>query len=62
MGDISADAHPLVVFELFWHKSEILWHFLTKPDILALLRNRLCLNDVTLSESPFLVVLGDLSA
>ena len=36
--------------------------FLTKPGILALLRNRLRLNDVTLSVSPLLVVLRDLSA
>ena len=36
--------------------------FLTKPGILALLRNQLRLNDVTLSMSSFLVVLRDLSA
>ena len=36
--------------------------FLTKPDILALLINRLRLNDVTLSMSSHLVVLRDLSA
>ena len=36
--------------------------FLTKPDILALLRNRLRLNDVTLSMSSLLVVLRDSSA
>ena len=36
--------------------------FLTKPGILALLRNRLRLNDVTLSMSSLLVVLRDLSA
>ena len=48
MGDVSADAHPSVVFELF--------------GILALLRNRLRLNDVTLSMSSLLVVLRDLSA
>ena len=36
--------------------------FLTKPGIFALLRNRLRLNDVTLSMSSFLVVLLDLSA
>ena len=35
--------------------------FLTKPDILALLRNRLRLNDVTLSMSTLLVFLRDLS-
>ena len=62
MGDVSADAHPSVVFELFWHKSEFLLAFLSKPDILALLRNRIRLNDFTLSMSPHLVVLRDLSA
>ena len=36
--------------------------FLSKPGILALLRNRLRLNDVTLSMSSLLVVLRDLSA
>ena len=36
--------------------------FLTKPGILALLRNRLLLNDVTLSMFFLLVVLRDLSA
>ena len=36
--------------------------FLTKPGILALVRNRLRLNDVTLSMSSLLVVLRDLSA
>ena len=36
--------------------------FLTKPGILALLRNRLRLNDMTMSISPLLVVLHDLSA
>ena len=36
--------------------------FLTKPGILALLTNRLRLNDVTLSMSSLLVVLRDLSA
>ena len=35
---------------------------LTKPGILALLRNRLRLNDVTLSMSSLLVVLRDLWA
>ena len=35
---------------------------LTKPGILALLRNRLRLNNVTLSMSSLLVVLRDLSA
>ena len=36
--------------------------FLTKPGFLALLRNRLRLNDVTLTMSSLLVVLRDLSA
>ena len=36
--------------------------FLNKPGRLALLRNRLRLNDVTLSMSSFLVALCDLSA
>ena len=36
--------------------------FLTKPVILALLRNRLRLNDVTLSMSSLLAVIRDLSA
>ena len=36
--------------------------FLTKPGILALLINRLRLNDVTLSMSSLLVALRDLSA
>ena len=36
--------------------------FLTKPGSLALLRNQLRLNDVTLSMSSLLVVLRDLSA
>ena len=54
MGDVSADAHPAVVFELFVHKSEFPWHFLP--------RNRLRLNDVTLSMSSLLVVLRDLLA
>ena len=36
--------------------------FLTKPGSLALLRNRLRLNDVTLSMYSLLVVLRDLSA
>ena len=58
MGDVSADAHPSVVFEFFGHKSEF-----PKPGIqLALLKNRLRLNDVTLSMSSLLVVLRDLSA
>ena len=36
--------------------------FLTKPGIIDLQRNRLRLNDLTLSMSSLLVVLGDLSA
>ena len=36
--------------------------FLIKPGVLALLRNRLRLNDVTLSMSVLVVVLRDLSA
>ena len=36
--------------------------FLTKPGILAMLRNRLRLNDITLPMSSLLVVLRDLSA
>ena len=36
--------------------------FLTKPGILVLLRNRLRLNEFTLSMSSLLVVLRDLSA
>ena len=36
--------------------------FLTKPGILALQKNRLCLNDVALSMSSLMVVLRDLSA
>ena len=36
--------------------------FVTEPGILALLRNRLRLNDVTLSMFSLLVVLRDLSA
>ena len=57
MGDVSADVHPSVVFELFSPKSEFPWHFLR-----SLQRNRLRLNDVTLSMSSLLVVLRDLSA
>ena len=62
MGDVSANAHPSVDFELVWHKSEFTWLFFTKPGILTLLRNCLRLNDVTLSMSSLLVVLRDLSA
>ena len=57
MGDVSADAHPSVLFELFLHKSEFPLAFLTKPGILDLQRNRLHLNDASL-----LVVLRDMSA
>ena len=60
MGDVNADAHHTVVFEQFCHKSESV-PFLTKPGILALLRNRLRLCDVTLSMSSLLVVLRHLS-
>ena len=62
MGDVSADAHPSVVFELFLAQIRVPVAFLTKPGILALLRNRLGLNDVTLSMSSLLVVLCDLLA
>ena len=61
MGDVSTDAHPSVVFELFLHKSEFPWHFLPSQ-LFFLLRNRLRLEDVTLSMSSLLVVLRDLSA
>ena len=62
MGVASADANLSVVFELFWHKSEFPWHFLSSHVlIVALLRNRLRLNGVTLSMSS-LVVLRDMSA
>ena len=63
MGNVSADAHPYVVFELFLAQIPVPVAFLTKPGILeTLLRNRLCLNDVTLSMSSLLVVLRGLSA
>ena len=62
MGDVSADAHPSVVFELFWAQIRVPVAFLTMPGILALLRNRLRLNDVILSMSSLLVILRDLSA
>ena len=54
MGDGSANAHPSVVFELFCQKSEFPWHFLSNQGILALLRNRLRLNDVisSMCQSP----------
>ena len=48
MGDVSADAHPSDVFELFLTQIRVPVVFLTKPCVLALLRNRLRLNDVTL--------------
>ena len=60
MGDVSADAHPSVLFELA--QIRVPGAFLTMPVILFLLRNRLRLNDVTLSMSSLLVVLRDLSA
>ena len=62
IGNVSADAHPSVVFELFLAQIRVPVAFPTKPDILALLRNRLRLNDVILSMSSLLVVLRDLSA
>ena len=48
MGDVVAGAHKSVIFELFWQKFEFPWHFLPSQ-VFALLRNRLRLNDVTLS-------------
>ena len=62
MGDVSADARPSVIFELFLSQIRVPVAFLTKPCILALLRNRLRLNDVTLLMSSLLMVLNDLSA
>ena len=62
MGDVSADAHLSVVFELFLAQILVPVASLTKPGILALLRNRLRLNYVTLSMSSLPVVLRDLSA
>ena len=62
IGDVSADAHHTVVFELFLSQIRVPVAFLFKPGILAMLRHRLRLNDVTLSMSPLLVVLRDLSA
>ena len=62
IGSVSADAHPSVVFELFLAQIRVPVVFLTKPGILALLRNRIRLNDVILSMSSLLVVLRDLSA
>ena len=62
MGDVSTDAHPSAVFELFLQNIRVLVASLTKPGILALLRSRLRLNDVTLSMSSLLVVLRNLSA
>ena len=62
MGDVSADTHPSVFFKLFLAQIRVPVAFLTKPGILAMLRNRLRLNDVTLSMSSLLMVLRDLSA
>ena len=62
MGDVSADTHPSVIFKLFLAQIRVPVAFLTKPSILAMLRNRLRLNDVTLSLSSLLMVLRDLSA
>ena len=62
MGDVSADAHPSVVFELFLAQIRVPVAFLTRPGIFAPLRNGLRLNDVTLLMSSLLVVLRDLSA
>ena len=62
MGDVSEDAHPSIVFELFFAQIRVPLAFLTKQSILVLLRNRLRLNDVTLSMSSLLVGLRDLSA
>ena len=62
MRDVSADARPLVVFEMFLAQIRVPVAFLTKPGILALLRNRLHLNDVIFSMFSLLVVLPDLSA
>ena len=62
MGDVSSDAHLSVVFELFLAQIRVPVAFLTKPGILAVLGNRLRLNDVTLSMSSLLLVLRDLSA
>ena len=61
MGDVSADAHPSVIFKLFLAHIRVPVAFLTKLGILAMLRNRLHLNDVTLSMSSLLMVLRDLS-
>ena len=61
MGDVSADARPSVVINCF-EQIRVPVAFLTKLGILALLRNRLRLNDVTLSMSSLLVVLRDLPA
>ena len=62
MGNVSADAHPSVVFELLLAQIRVAEAFLTKPNILALLGIRSHMNDVTLSMSSLLVVLRDLSA
>ena len=61
MGDVSATTNLLVVFELFLAQIRVPVAFFTKPGILPLLRNRLRLNDVTLSMSSLLVVLRGLS-
>ena len=57
MGNVCVGAHHTDVFKLFWHKSEFQLRFFTKPGILVLPRNRLRLDDVTLSMSSLLVVL-----
>ena len=63
MGDVSADTHPAVVFELLvLAQIRVPVAFLTKPGILALLRNRFRQNDVTLPMSSLLVVIRDMSA
>ena len=61
MDDVNADVHPSVVFELFGTNPGSRGIF-TKPSILALLRNRLRLNYVTLLMSSLLVVSRYLSA
>ena len=62
MGDVSADMHLSVIFGLFLAQVRVPVAFLTKPGILALLRNRLRLNDVTLLMASLLMVLHNLSA
>ena len=61
MGDVSPDAHPSVALDCL-AQIRVPVEFLTKPSILALVRNRLRLNDITLSMFSLLVVLRDLSA